>query len=162
MAYETIPKEDAPLQPPKRKSPKFAAAVAAICLASAVAGTQAPKAVMALNSYFSAGERLELSYLADTKDESVCLAVEGNSNVRQDSTNVITWDCEDPKGKTWELDRSMSSGRWFQIKYTGETRESFDLCVADQEPCRCPERLVRMCAVRFVRAPQRWQTQRRH
>ena len=44
--YETIPKEDAPLQPPKHKSPKFAATVAAICLASAVAGTQAPSAIV--------------------------------------------------------------------------------------------------------------------
>ena len=133
--YETIPKEDTQLQPPKHKSPKFAATVAAICLASAVAGTQAPAAVMALNSYFSKGERLQLShYRHSSRKDPVCLAVEGNSNVRQDSTNVITWDCEDPKGKTWELDRSMSSGRWFQIKYTGETRESFDLCVAGQTP----------------------------
>ena len=103
-------------------------------LASAVAGTQAPAAVMALNSYFSAGERLELSYLADTKDESVCLAVEGNSNVRQDSTNVIVWDCEASRGKTWELDHSQSHGSHFQIKYTGPTQESFDLCVAGQTP----------------------------
>ena len=57
-----------------------------------------------------------------------------STQVRQSDTNVITWDCEDPKGKTWELDRSMSSGRWFQIKYTGETQESFDLCVAGQRP----------------------------
>ena len=89
---------------------------------------------MALNSYFSAGERLELSYLADTKDESVCLAVEGNSNVRQDSTNVIVWDCEASRGKTWELDHSQSHGSHFQIKYTGPTQESFDLCVAGQTP----------------------------
>ena len=57
-----------------------------------------------------------------------------STQVRQSDTNVIVWNCEDPKGKTWELDRSMSSGRWFQIKYTGETRESFDLCVAGQTP----------------------------
>ena len=60
-SYETIPKEDTQLQPPKHKSPKFAATVAAICLASAVAGTQAPSAMMALSRYFSAGERLQLS-----------------------------------------------------------------------------------------------------
>ena len=134
-SYETIPKEDegAPLQP-KHKSAKFAATVAAICIASAVVGTQAPAAVMALNSYFSAGERLQLSYLADTKDESVCLAVEGNSNVRQDSTNVIVWDCEASRGKTWALDHSQSHGSHFQIKYTGPTQESFDLCVAGQTP----------------------------
>ena len=35
----------------------------------------------------------------------------------------------------WKLDRSRSSGRsWFQIKYTGPTQESFDLCVAGQRP----------------------------
>ena len=56
------------------------------------------------------------------------------TQVRQSDTNVIVWNCEDPKGKTWELDRSMSSGGWFQIKYTGPTQESFDLCVAGQRP----------------------------
>ena len=79
--YETIPKEDAPQ--PKHGSAKFAATVAAICLASAVAGTQAPKAVMALNSYFSKGERLELAhYRHSSRKDSVCLAVQDNSNVR--------------------------------------------------------------------------------
>ena len=57
-----------------------------------------------------------------------------STQVRQSDTNVIVWNCEDPKGKTWELDRSMSSGGWFQIKYTGPTQESFDLCVAGQTP----------------------------
>ena len=57
-----------------------------------------------------------------------------STQVRQSDTNVIVWNCEDPKGKTWELDRSMSSGGWFQIKYTGPTQESFDLCVAGQRP----------------------------
>ena len=66
---------------------------------------------------------------------ALCLAVEDNGNVRQDSTNVIVFDCEEPNGKTWKLDRSRSSGRsWFQIKYTGPTKESFDLCVAGQRP----------------------------
>ena len=134
--YETIPKEDTQLQPPKHKSPKFAATVAAICLASAVAGTQAPTAMMALSRYFSAGERLQLAYLAERKDESVCLAVQGNSNVRQDSTNVIVWDCEDSRGKTWALDRSLSSGSYFQIRYTGPVAagQPKHLCVAGQQP----------------------------
>ena len=56
-----------------------------------------------------------------------------STQVRQSDTNVIVWNCEDPKGKTWELDRSMSSGGWFQIKYTGPTQESFDLCVVGQQ-----------------------------
>ena len=59
---------------------KFAATVAAICLASAVAGTQAPTAMMALSRYFSVGERLQLAYLAERKDESVCLAVQWECN----------------------------------------------------------------------------------
>ena len=96
--------------------------------------------MMALrNSGFSAGERLELAYLREWGTPqgdfpSVCLAVEGNSNVRQDSTNVIVWDCEASRGKTWALDGSQSHGSHFQIKYTGPTQESFDLCVAGQTP----------------------------
>ena len=105
-------------------------------LASAVAGTQAPAAMMALSRYFSAGERLQLAhYRQNSRKDSMCLAVEDNRNVRQSDTNVIVYDCEEPNGKTWKLDRSRSSGRsWFQIKYTGPTQESFDLCVAGQRP----------------------------
>jgi len=93
---------------------------------------------MALNSYFSKGERLELLYLRENSwdEPSVCLAVQGNSNVRQDSTNVIVWDCEDSRGKTWALDRSLSSGSYFQIRYTGPVAagQPKHLCVAGQQP----------------------------
>jgi hypothetical protein len=50
-AYATIPKDEAePLvaAAPKSASPKFKAAALALCLASAVAGYQAPKAVKSL------------------------------------------------------------------------------------------------------------------
>ena len=93
--------------------------------------------MMALRSSgFSAGERLQLAYLEYREDENVCLAVEGNSNVRQDSTNVIVWDCEDSRGKTWALDRSLSSGSYFQIRYTGPVAagQPKHLCVAGQQP----------------------------
>jgi len=89
----------------------------------------------ALSSYFTAGERLELAhYRSSSRKDSMCLAVEDNRNVRQSDTKVIVYDCEEPNGKTWKLDRSRSSGSWFQIKYTGPTRESFPLCVAGQRP----------------------------
>ena len=67
---------------------------------------------------------------------ALCLAVEDNGNVRQDSTNVIVWDCEDSRGKTWALDRSLSSGSYFQIRYTGPVAagQPKHLCVAGQQP----------------------------
>ena len=103
--------------------------------------------MMALRSSgFSAGERLELAYLryrgpvstAEFReyDLGVCLAVQGNSNVRQSDTNVIVWDCNDSRGKTWALDRSLSSGGYFQIRYTGPVAagQPKNLCVAGQTP----------------------------
>ena len=51
-------------------------------------------------------------------------------------TNVIVWNCEDSRGKTWALDRSLSSGSYFQIRYTGPVAagQPKHLCVAGQQP----------------------------
>jgi len=135
--YNTIPNPEeaaaAPLISEKPKSSrKMAATVAAICIASAVAGTQAPRAVMSLSSYFAAGERLQLSAWAEKSGESMCLAVKGNADVKT-GTDLTIWSCDDPKGKMWDFVGSTRNGGTFQMKYTGPTKEKFSLCVAGQK-----------------------------
>ena len=81
---------------------------------------------------FSKGERLQLSAWAEKSGESMCLAVKGNADVKT-GTDLTIWACDDPKGKMWDFVGSTRNGGTFQMKYKGETKEKFSLCVAGQK-----------------------------
>ena len=75
-SYSTIPKDEAePLvaAAPKAASPKFKATALAICLFSAVAGDQAPKAIKYLSFGATGGNNLPSSELNGSWDVQICL-----------------------------------------------------------------------------------------
>lgn len=117
--YNTIPQsvdEDAaaPLiaDAPKANY-KSAALIAAVCLASAIAGTAAPSAAHALsNSLFYTKGQL---YLGDSSiDGEVCLAIDGKTP--RNRAKLEVWNCKDSPdlAKIWT---QKGSGEEFQIEY---------------------------------------------
>ena len=76
-SYSTIPKDEAePLvaAAPKAASPKFKVTAAALCIACAVAGYNAPAAVGKFLSFgATGGEDLPSSQLAGSWDVQICL-----------------------------------------------------------------------------------------
>ena len=132
--YNTIPADttETPLiAEPKPTSRKSTAVIAAICMSAALAGTQPPRAVTALTTKFSVGDRLLSSEWKENSGKSMCLAVSGNANVDVNSDAII-YDCNasGDKGKSWKFNTKKGLT---QIEYTGPTVDNKKLCLAGQK-----------------------------